>query len=297
MIYESSGYVANSTEGVILHSIAEPLMTVNERGLTVNRAIVMRDTILQGIVFDVDDAIHDVELDINALGSVTIANHLIAALMENDIVARGYIDNTFTFQEYAPLVTTSINASYVDQLTLVYNGGGDIPDIVGGLDTRFRVNGVLTGSTNVIPGTDGGEGFSGAFRGTMSVGDQGIEAALDYRNFVEPDGRSPHSEQLNIGSEFITIHHSWDYTRSVAISMGTSLFGQLRYGKFGVYFDHTLEFEGIYFSDGSTPESHGFEVILASGLPSPNLILPEPSSFVLAAIGLIGLVVWKRRKR
>ncbi|WP_442481484.1 PEP-CTERM sorting domain-containing protein [Aeoliella sp. SH292] len=45
--------------------------------------------------------------------------------------------------------------------------------------------------------------------------------------------------------------------------------------------------DAITFRDGTTPESHGFSLRFQSGLPSPNLRVPEPSTVVL----LIGSVL------
>jgi hypothetical protein len=42
--------------------------------------------------------------------------------------------------------------------------------------------------------------------------------------------------------------------------------------------------------DGTTPESHGYTVSFASGMPSPNIAaVPEPSSFVLRVGSLLAL--------
>src|SRR5439155_18039678 len=41
---------------------------------------------------------------------------------------------------------------------------------------------------------------------------------------------------------------------------------------------HTLKLVSITFEDGTTPESHGFDLAFASGMPSPNLVaLPGPA--------------------
>ena len=54
--------------------------------------------------------------------------------------------------------------------------------------------------------------------------------------------------------------------------------------------DHSLDLISLTYADGTTPESQGFAVTSASGIPSPNVAsVPEPSSIVPFAIGLVGL--------
>ena len=54
--------------------------------------------------------------------------------------------------------------------------------------------------------------------------------------------------------------------------------------------DHSLDLISLTYADGTTPESYGFTVISASGIPSPNVAsVPEPSSIVLLTLGLVGL--------
>jgi hypothetical protein len=53
--------------------------------------------------------------------------------------------------------------------------------------------------------------------------------------------------------------------------------------------------------DGNTPESEGYKLTFATGIPSPNIPLitsPEPSGLTLLGIGIVGLLVsvWRRGK-
>lgn len=43
-------------------------------------------------------------------------------------------------------------------------------------------------------------------------------------------------------------------------------------GRLDLVFGHTVRLQSITFPDGSTPESHGFEIVFDSGLVSPNLL-------------------------
>ncbi len=54
--------------------------------------------------------------------------------------------------------------------------------------------------------------------------------------------------------------------------------------------DHSLDLLSLTYANGTTPESVGFTVTTASGIPSPNFAsVPEPASTELFALGLAGL--------
>jgi hypothetical protein len=55
---------------------------------------------------------------------------------------------------------------------------------------------------------------------------------------------------------------------------------------FGVNWERTMKLESLTFPDGSTPESHGIQVVFDSGMRSPNVI-PEPSAIILASIAAL----------
>ena len=77
---------------------------------------------------------------------------------------------------------------------------------------------------------------------------------------------------------------------SASISIGLRTAG----GESKLLAPNTIKPSAILMPDGTTPESHGWEIVFDSGLQSPNLVsVPEPTSFSLslwalfAAIGTI----------
>jgi hypothetical protein len=64
---------------------------------------------------------------------------------------------------------------------------------------------------------------------------------------------------------------------------------------------HSAHLVGITYADGSTPESHGWQIVDKTGFPSPNLPLavPEPSSLLFASLGLAAVALKSigRRRR
>jgi hypothetical protein len=56
---------------------------------------------------------------------------------------------------------------------------------------------------------------------------------------------------------------------------------------------HSAHLVGITYADGSTPESHGYQIVDLTGSPSPNLAVavPEPSSLQVAGLGLAVLAL------
>jgi hypothetical protein len=56
---------------------------------------------------------------------------------------------------------------------------------------------------------------------------------------------------------------------------------------------HSAHLVGITYADGTTPESHGYQIVDLTGFPSPNLAVavPEPSTLRLAGLGLLALAL------
>jgi len=59
----------------------------------------------------------------------------------------------------------------------------------------------------------------------------------------------------------------------------------------------TVELTSLTFADGTTPESHGFDVVFESGRSSPNLAVPEPSSFTICALFILSASLAGLRRR
>ena len=61
---------------------------------------------------------------------------------------------------------------------------------------------------------------------------------------------------------------------------------------------HSIHLTGITFADGSTPDSHGYEIVDVTGIPSPNVAVgvPEPPTLPIAAIGAALIVAFRLSK-
>ncbi len=83
--------------------------------------------------------------------------------------------------------------------------------------------------------------------------------------------------------------------------LGLRIWGSTGGGSFIGNFFNTMELQSITFPDGSTPEEHGLQLVLGSGLESPNLNstspVPEPSTFALLGIGSVCLTLARVRRR
>jgi hypothetical protein len=61
--------------------------------------------------------------------------------------------------------------------------------------------------------------------------------------------------------------------------------------------NHSMDLISLTYANGTTPESQGFTVVTASRIPSPNVTsVPEPSSIVLLALGIVGLAIQTCRR-
>lgn len=55
-------------------------------------------------------------------------------------------------------------------------------------------------------------------------------------------------------------------------------------------FSDTAILSNVFLADGTTPESHGMILVFDSGVPSPNIVVPEVGSITLLGPGLIGVI-------
>lgn len=123
------------------------------------------------------------------------------------------------------------------------------------------------------------DGSGGPFYGRFS---KSLEINKALKMFVNPtyepsaDGRTPYPVSYDFNSYISVV--------SEAVA-----------GRASADLNHTLRFESITFSDGTTPESQGYELVFDSGNTSPNLRpVPEPSAVVLALLGIGFAGRWRR---
>ena len=84
-----------------------------------------------------------------------------------------------------------------------------------------------------------------------------------------------------------------------SIELGISGDSDAILGTAASLFGDTVWIDSVTFPDGTTPESNGFDLVFASGMQSPNIATPEPSTFALLGIGAVSVIGygWRRRAK
>ncbi len=170
--------------------------------------------------------------------------------------------------------------TWSDRLTLV--GDEDLPSTE--VDLTWAVSGDASASGINFLFFDGGSASAGltAYSGSRAfAGDSFSEGTWN---------NVPVTGTLDLGD---------DRSAAYTVQLGGSAFAKYESSgtAFGVLnFANTVTFDAITFSDGSTPEDHGFTVQFDSGLDSPNLAdtttIPEPGSVLIwSMLSLVTLTV------
>lgn len=208
--------------------------------------------------------------------------------------------------DYSPKGIASANITWSDSVLLVYHAGaGD--GLVVDHPTSLNFTFVLTGSLATSKGNNYysnwsyfaesgasiGIGFLNGTSWQTIFGDSiGSNAAVSWARadklitYDKTVVGSVTLDALNRGTYSYTLS-AWAYS---ADGFGTADFG------------HTLRLQSITFADGTTPESHGWELQFASGIASPNVArvsaAPEPSTFVISSIFFSAIgSVWSYKRR
>lgn len=285
----------NAANEVVQQVVNNPSQLISGKGLNTNKLLELRDTLLQSTV--VDGIRSDATINVDAFASVKVWNGRLSGYYDGNITANGFVrvdpndpNRNIVFfdpQVHLPNITTNIHVGYNDKITLLYHGHGPIPSVFfGGVDARWNLDVSIKGTLRPMDGALGGDNYIGGFsKADFSVGSSSLGVQIDP---FDPELRS-------LTYQYLVQHYTPDSNFSFGVKAGTDQFGSLRYGSLVVDWRHTFAFEGLYFSDGSTPESHGFEVILASGLPSPNLVPKDGDFNGDLIVDAADYVVWRKQ--
>jgi hypothetical protein len=206
------------------------------------------------------------------------------------------------FDAFAPYpqVSASARIDYQDEIKLFYRGTGPIPSIIGdGINLNWVIDANLSATLpDSVPFPS--SKWSSWANATFGVQSDSLRYTIG-KNFVF--GLAPNGLTVS-AVPGITVNQSLspDYSTSVRASL--ILGASTSIGQFSLDVFDTMKFESITFSDGTTPESHGFDIVLASGMASPNAtatanaaVVPEPSSgLILMSVCLVTGSITRRKR-
>ncbi len=187
--------------------------------------------------------------------------------------------------------------TWTDSLSLVQKNTGQISILPSSsLLLNYRLEGALTTSINNTTG------FSSSIDSTASVRASVLSESVSFsvnKNAVfNPLGKDITFFPKLSGEAVLNSSREVDFSVSLGITTSAS------WGHGVADFGNSLSFDSITFLDGSTPESHGFDIVFASGIQSPNLVnnpppdpIPEPSTMFLFGTGIAVLVGVSRSKK
>jgi hypothetical protein len=200
---------------------------------------------------------------------------------------------------YSPGATARAGATWTDEIALRWKGDGAAPSIASDL---LRFNYKLDGALESQVGF-GDEISEENFIHNVSFAS--LRLTLQGRNFVFGiDGTDSSDASLIVPFIGGGVDVPLDSNLSARTSMfiGVEVFSTK--GTARANFNHTLYLDSITFLDGTTPESHGWEILFESGIQSPNIAqltestaVPEPSTFALFGISGLALATYSRRRK
>ena len=161
-----------------------------------------------------------------------------------------------------------VTSGWMDKLHLV--GSGQLP----------------AGSLNLNFGMDGT--FHSNLDQSQDISQTVMTVEFEDRATGQSYGRVEYQQEWNGFNETLTTSGPTSVSALIQLNKllgsdkSATLQGRIRAegfttgGTVDLVFDHTIRLQSITFPDGSTPESHGFEVVFDSGLFSPNVLSDEP---------------------
>ncbi|MAG93415.1 MAG: hypothetical protein CMJ48_06670, partial [Planctomycetaceae bacterium] len=230
--------------------------------------------------YDVSDG--DVEvsgkLNVDYAGWAKVGLHTMRAYLVMNADVTGDAPAGDFFSRSGSRGSAHINMKSKDTLRLVFKGEGPVDNpLFNKVNMRYSYHlGLFT------------EGGIDRKRITTAHGSIRVDAeVMEFDAFGEKFNFSGFLQS----ERFLNEDRSTSFEGSAGVSFG---WWYPSGGREGIEYNNggTTRLESITFADGTTPESHGFDIEFASGAASPNLLnpggdpspVPEPSTFALLGI-------------
>jgi hypothetical protein len=183
---------------------------------------------------------------------------------------------------YGPTARATTFASWQDCISLVWTRTGEIAPSLNGRKMNFAYN---------LEGTLESNWEVGHYAGTalrVEVMDTRHSFVISGNDFWDAKVVFPKVT----GEVVLDARGQATWNAYIGVEVGSTR------GSAIADFFNSMTLDAITFADGTTPESHGWELQFASGISSPNLMftaVPEPSSFSIMAFAIGLCAVASRR--
>lgn len=198
---------------------------------------------------------------------------------------KGKYDVILNTNEPLAVLETGLFSRVSDKFSLVGEASGQVP--VGPMllsgEVDFTALGSLTEQLQSVV-------INGSIK--SELGDYSFELEVSSETGAQGEFSVPRTQRFTLPIPANVAGGQLDITLEADVVGQTINQGLMTYT---MDFSRTVTFDSLTFSDGTTPESLGLEVVMASGFRSPNLV-PEPSSS-FAVICSLACLLYRRTRR